>query len=156
MKRLLLLPAVLCLCAVFSPQAQAQEHYTEGPVWVTNYYRTKPGKFDDYMKFLRRNFAKVSAEQKKAGVILDAKILLQPTINGPNDWDVAVAYLYPSFAKAMDFNQADFDKQEEINAKHYRETNRDKRTATNDAARLPIRDYVATRITREVTLKPMP
>ena len=25
-----------------------------------------------------------------------------------------------------------------------------------DAARLPIRDYVATRITREVTLKPMP
>ncbi len=156
MKRLLLLPAVLCLCAVFSPQAQAQEHYTEGPVWVINYYRTKPGKFDDYMKFLRSNFAKVSAEQKKGGVILDAKVLLQPGLNGPNDWDVAVAYLYPSFAKAMDFNQADFDKVEEIAAKHYRETNREKRAAKNDAARLPIRDFVAMRITREVTLKPMP
>jgi hypothetical protein len=156
MKKLLLLPVVLCLSAVFCPQANAQEHYTEGRVWVTNYYRTKPGKFDAYMKFLRSNFARISAEQKKAGVILDAKILLQPSINGPNDWDVAVAYLYPSFAKAMDFNQADFDKAEEIAAKHYGEMNRDKRATMNDAARLPIRDFVATRITREVTLKPMP
>jgi len=156
MKKVLLFPTVLCLCAFFSLKVQAQEHYTEGPVWVINYYRTKPGKFDDYMKFLRSNFAKISAEQKKAGVTLDAKVLLQPTINGPNDWDVAVAYLYPSFARAMDFNQADFDKAEEIAAKHYRETNREKRAATNDAARLPIRDYVATRILREVTLKPMP
>jgi hypothetical protein len=156
MKRLLLLPAVLCLCAVFCPQAQAQEHYTEGTVWVINYYRTKPGKFDDYMKFLRSNYARVTAEQKKAGVILDTKVLLQPSLNGPNDWDVAVAYLFPSYAKALDFSQADFDKAEEIAAKHYQETNRDKRAATNDAARLPIRDFVATRIMREVGLRPMP
>ncbi len=156
MKKITFLAAALCCLLTFASNAQAQENYTEGPVWVINYYRTKPGKFDDYMKFLRSNFAKTSAEQKKAGIILDAKILLQPTINGPNDWDVAVAYLYPSFAKAMDFNQADFDKGEEIAAKHFKETNREKRAATNDAARLPIRDYVATRILREVTLKPMP
>jgi hypothetical protein len=56
------------------------------------------------MKFLRSNFAKVSAEQKNAGLILDAKILLQPGINGPNDCDVAVAYLYTSFVNAMDFS----------------------------------------------------
>ena len=141
---------------VLSTTVQAQEHWTEGPVWVINYYRTKPGKFDDYMKFLRRNFAKISAEQKRAGVILDAKVLLQPTINSANDWDVAVAYLYPSFGKALDFGQADFDKIEEIAAKHYAQTDREKRAAANDAARLPIRDYVATRIVREVTLKPLP
>ncbi len=156
MKKITLLAAALYCVLTFASGAQAQEHYTEGPVWVINYYRTKPGKFDDYMKFLRSNFAKISAERKKAGTILDAKILLQPTINGPNDWDVAVAYLYPNFARAMDFNQSDFDKEEEIAARHYRETNPEKRAARNDAARLPIRDHVATRIMREVTLKPMP
>lgn len=83
----------------FGTQVQAQEHWTEGPVWVINYYRTKPGKFDDYIKFLRRNFAKISVEQKKAGLILDAKILLQPTVNSANDWDVAVAYLYQALVK---------------------------------------------------------
>lgn len=155
MKKVFLAAVFFCFFP-FGTQVQAQEHWTEGPVWVINYYRTKPGKFDDYIKFLRRNFAKISVEQKKAGLILDAKILLQPTVNSANDWDVAVAYLYPSFGKALDFGQADFDKAEEIAAKHYAQTDREKRAAANDAARLPIRDYVATRIVREVTLKPMP
>jgi hypothetical protein len=155
MRKVSLLTLLFCFC-VLSTQVQAQEHWTEGPVWVVNYYRTKPGKFDDYLKFLRRNFAKVSAEQKKAGIIQDAKVLLQTNINGPNDWDIAIAYLYPSFAKALDFNQADFDKSEEIAAKHYAQSDREKRAAANDAARLPIRDYIGTRYLREVTLKPMP
>jgi len=155
MKKVSLLTLLFCFL-VLGTQAQAQEHWTEGPVWEVNYYRTKPGKFDDYLKFLRRNFAKISAEQKRAGVILDAKVLLQTNINGPNDWDIAIAYLYPSFAKALDFSQADFDKAEEIAAKHYAQTDREKRAAANDAARLPIRDYIATRYLREVTLKPMP
>lgn len=155
MRRVSLLTLLSCFC-VLSTQVQAQEHWTEGPVWVVNYYRTKPGKFDDYLKFLRSNFAKISAEQKKAGIIQDAKVLLQTNINGPNDWDIAIAYLFPSFAKALDFNQADFDKAEEIAAKHYAQSDREKRTAANDAARLPNRDYIGTRHLREVTLKPMP
>ena len=36
--------------------AFAQEHYTEGPVWAVNYLRTKPGKFDDYLKYLRSSY----------------------------------------------------------------------------------------------------
>jgi hypothetical protein len=156
MRKVSLLTLLLCFCMLSTTQVQAQEHWTEGPVWVVNYYRTKPGKFDDYLKFLRRNFAKVSAEQKKAGIIQDAKVLLQTNINNPNDWDIAIAYLYPSFAKALDFNQADFDKAEEIASKHYAQSDREKRAAANDAARLPIRDYIGTRYLREVTLKPMP
>ena len=43
MKRLLIVPAVFCLFAIFCPQTQAQEHYTEGPVWVTTYFpRRRP------------------------------------------------------------------------------------------------------------------
>ena len=155
MRKVSLLTLLFCFL-VLGTQVQAQEHWTEGPVWEVNYYRTKPGKFDDYLKFLRRNFAKISAEQKKAGLILDAKVLLQTNNAGPNDWDIAIAYLYPSFAKALDFNKADFDKAEEIATKHYAETDRDKRTAANDAARLPNRDYIGTRYLREVTLKPLP
>jgi hypothetical protein len=155
MRKVFLLTLLFCLFAL-GTEVQAQEHWTEGPVWQVNYYRTKPGKFDEYLKFLRKNFAKISAEQKKAGLILDAKVLLQTNTSGPNDWDIAIAYLYTSFAKALDFNQADFDKAEEIATKHYAQTDRDKRTAANDAARLPIRDYIGTRYLREVTLKPLP
>ena len=74
MKKLTLLTILFCCCLGFEHQAQAQENYTEGPVWVINYYRTKPGKFDEYMKFLRANFAKNVAKQKQAGVVVDGKV----------------------------------------------------------------------------------
>jgi len=52
-----------------------------------------------------------AGEAKKQGLILDTKILLN-TPRDPNDWDIAIATLYPSFGKAMDFNQADDDKRQ--------------------------------------------
>lgn len=47
--------------------AAAQEHWTEGPVWEVSFYRTTPGHFDDYMKYLRQNFLPQNAEGKKQG-----------------------------------------------------------------------------------------
>jgi len=156
MKKLALLTFCFCLFVISAPQVTAQENYTEGPVWVINYYRTKPGKFDDYMKFLRANFAKSSARQKQDGIIVDAKVLLNPTVSGPDDWDIAIAYLYSDYGKALNFNQADFDKLENINAEISRQRDREKRAATLDATRFPLRDHVRTRIIREVSLRPMP
>ena len=108
MKTLTLLTILFCCCLGFVKQAQAQDNYTEGPVWVINYYRTKPGKFEDYMKFLRANFAKNSAKQKQAGIVVDTKVLLNPTVAGPDDWDVAIAYLYSDFAR-LNYSQATED-----------------------------------------------
>ena len=111
MRRALVLAAFLCLVAV--GVGFAQEHFTEGPVWEVSFYRTTPAHFDDYMKFLRENFLATSMEAKKQGLILDFKVYVK-TPTGPQDWDVAVAELYSSFGKAMDYSKADEDKMKAI------------------------------------------
>ena len=153
MKKLTLLTILFCCCLGFEHQAQAQENYTEGPVWVINYYRTKPGKFDEYMKFLRANFAKNVAKQKQAGIVVDGKVLLNPTVSGPDDWDVAIAYLYSDYGR-LNFNEATEDQLQKIAAEISGERNKEKRDARLDTARFPLRDYIRTRILREVMLKP--
>ena len=153
MRKLTLLTILFCCSLGFVQPAQAQENYTEGPVWLINYYRTKPGKFDEYMKFLRANFAKNSAKQKAAGIIVDAKVLLNPTVSGPDDWDVAIAYLYSDYGR-LNFNQETFDQLQKIAAEVTGERNRERRDERLDATRGPLRDYVRTRILREVILKP--
>ena len=153
MKKLILL-TILCCCSLgFVQQAQAQENFTEGPVWMVNYYRTKPGKFDEYMKFLRANYAKSVAKQKQAGIIVDSKVLLNPAVSGPDDWDVAIAYLYSDFGR-LNYSQAVEDQMDKITAEVSGERNKEKRETKNDATRFPLRDYIRTRILREVMLKP--
>ncbi len=153
MKKLTLL-AILCCCSLgFVQQAQAQDNYTEGPVWVVSYYRTKPGKFDEYMKFLRANYAKSVAKQKAASIIIDSKVMINPAVNGPDDWDVAIAYLYTDFGR-LNYSQAVQDQMDKIGAEISGEQNKEKRDTKNDAARFPLRDFLRTRFLREITLKP--
>ena len=153
MKKLTLL-TILCCCSLgFVQQAQAQDNYTEGPVWVVSYYRTKPGKFDEYMKFLRANYAKSVAKQKAASIIIDSKVLINPAVNGPDDWDVAIAYLYTDFGR-LNYSQTVQDQMDKIGAEISGEQNKEKRDTKNDAARFPLRDFLRTRFLREITLKP--
>jgi len=140
-----------CLSAL---PALAQEHFTEGPVWAINYIRTKPGKFDDYMKYLRSSYMFSASEAKKQGLILDTKILLN-TPRDPNDWDIAIATLYPSYGKAMDFNQGDDDKRKAIAEKQFK-TKDEAKQQEMIAPRFAMREALGTRYLREVTLKPMP
>ena len=153
MKKLALLTILFCCSLGVVPQTQAQENFTEGPVWVINYYRTKPGKFDEYMKFLRANFAKNVAKQKQAGIVVDSKVLLNPTVSGPDDWDVAIAYLYSDFGR-LNYSQATEDQLQKIAAEITGERNKERRDTRLDTTRLPLRDYIRTRILREVHLKP--
>jgi hypothetical protein len=131
----------------------AQEHYTEGNVRVVNYYRTNPGKFDDYMKYLRENFLPVQEEAKKQGLILGYSILLNnPT--GPDDWDVAVVYIYKSYGDALDYNQGNEDKMKDIQASHYMTKDQDKITNMM-SKRLEMRRFLGVKYVREVFLKPL-
>jgi hypothetical protein len=153
MKKLTLLAILICCSLGFVQQAQAQDNYTEGPVWVINYYRTKPGKFDDYMKFLRANFAKSAAKQKQAGIVVDTKVLINPAVSGPDDWDVAIAYLYSDFGR-LNYNQATEDQLQKIAEEISGERNKEKRDTKLDNTRFPLRDYLRTRFLREIMLKP--
>lgn len=153
MKKLTLITILFACLLGCVQQSQAQENFTEGPVWVINYYRTKPGKFDEYMKFLRANFAKNVAKQKQAGIIVDSKVLLNPTVNGPDDWDVAIAYLYSDYAR-LNFNQATEDQLQRFAAEITGEKIKERRDTRLDTTRFPLRDYIRTRILREVMLRP--
>lgn len=91
---------VICLM-VFVPALLAQEHYTEGPVWRVQLIRVKPTAMDSYLTSLRQSTKPLIEEEKKQGVIMDYKIFLKETKNGPEDWDIAVAIEYKNHA-AMD------------------------------------------------------
>jgi hypothetical protein len=139
---------------LFTGMAAAQEHWTEGPVWACTAYRTKPGHFDDYMKYLRANYVVTSAEQKKQGLILDSKVFTKFPSN-PQDWDVMICSQYPSYGKALDFD-ADADaKNKAISATHFKTADQDKQREVT-AQRFEYRDFVFSDLIREVTLRPLP
>ncbi|HYN15446.1 MAG TPA: hypothetical protein VES66_06625 [Terriglobales bacterium] len=92
-----LLPFVL----LFGLQLVAQEHYTEGPVWRVTTIRVKPTQMDAYLTSLRQSTKPFLDEEKRQGIIMDYKVFLKETNDGPKDWDIALAVLYKNHA-AMD------------------------------------------------------
>lgn len=94
MKRLLWLFICLLPCSI----AAAQEHYTEGPVWRVTLIKVKPTQMDAYLTSLRQSSKPFFEEQKRQGIIVDYKVFLKETSQGPQDWDVAVAVQYKNHA----------------------------------------------------------
>jgi hypothetical protein len=86
---------------LLAPALFAQEHYTEGPIWRVQLIRVKPTQMDAYLTSLRQSTKPLIEEQKKQGMIMDYKVFLKQTKNGPEDWDIAVAIEYKNYA-AMD------------------------------------------------------
>jgi hypothetical protein len=152
MKKFAVLGAVVSL--FLAGAALAQEHWTEGPVWQITFYRTTPGHFDDYMKYLRTHALPTTAEAKKQGLVLDSKIFVKQPRNA-QDWDIAIATLHPSYGKALDFNPENDEKAKSIQASHWKTKDQDKQREMT-APRLEWRTFVGSELTREVTLKPMP
>jgi hypothetical protein len=86
---------------LLTPALLAQEHYTEGPVWRVQLIRVKPTQLDAYLTSLRQSTKPLIEEEKRQGVIMDYKVFLKETKNGPEDWDICVAIEYKNHA-AMD------------------------------------------------------
>jgi hypothetical protein len=145
---------LLAACALLTPAiSQAQEHWIEGPVWECSAYRTTPGQFDTYLKWIRAHSEPINAEAKKQGLIQDFKTFVRPP-RDENDWDVMFCTLYPSFGKALDYNKGDDDKFEAISAAHWATADNAKQ-AELAKPRLEMRKYIGTSYDREVTLKPI-
>jgi hypothetical protein len=143
----------IALSLLLGGVAAAQDHWTEGPVWEISFYRTAPGHFDDYLKYLRKNLLPQNEEGKKQGLVLDQKVFVKPP-TGPGDWDIALATLYKNMA-ALDYS-ADIDKKEKaIAEKHYKTADEDKQREMTKP-RFDWRTYLGTQIVREVNLKPLP
>jgi L-rhamnose mutarotase len=71
--------------------------YTDGPVVEVSYIRTKPGKFDEYMKFLATTYRTLMEANKKAGLIQDYGIY-SATPRSPQDPDLFLTTTYANMA----------------------------------------------------------
>jgi len=146
MKRILPALVLLVLLLGAMPAFAQSPNYDVGPVWRVTYYHLKPGMGDTFWKDFREHIKPVLDEDKKQGLISDYKAFNNATNNGPNDWDVALAVLYPNWA-AIDQLDA---KGASIVVKHY-----GSREAAFEAGkkRAEIREVVGSHLAREVTPK---
>jgi hypothetical protein len=144
-----LLAAAMALASV---SAAAQEHWTEGPVWECSSYRTNPGQFDTYLKWIRAHSEPINAEAKKQGLIVDFRTFVKPPRDA-NDYDVLFCTLYSNFGQALDYNKGDDDKFDAISAAHWATADDNKQTELA-SPRLEMRKYLGTEYVREVTLRP--
>ncbi len=74
--KLLLVPLFL-FAAIFAVPAAAadSETYGNGAVWLVTMIKTKPGHFDDYMRFLATQWKAAQEVSKKRGLVIDYKVL---------------------------------------------------------------------------------
>jgi hypothetical protein len=137
--------AALSVTATSSVLADDSKAYTEGPVVVVTAIRTKPGKFDAYMKWLDTTGKQLRDDQKKAGLILDYAIY-SATPRSPNDPDLYMTITYKNMA-ALDGLD---DRVEPIMKKIYAS-----RDASNQAAadRESLREILGTQMIRKLELK---
>jgi len=143
---------VAAVLAWVSAPALAQEHWTEGPVWECASYRTNPGMFDTYMKYIRAHAIPVYEEMKKAGLVLDYKTFVKSP-SSPEDWDFMICSAYESYGRALDYSKADEDQADAISAKHWATADEDKQEQLA-SPRLELRQFLGTSYFREVTMRP--
>ena len=118
--------------------------YQEGPVIEVSYIRTKPGKFDDYMKFLATTYRTLMEANKKAGLILDYNIY-SATPRSPQDPDLLLTTTYP--------NMAALDRSEESDAIAVKTVG--SMAAQNQSAidREALREVLGSELVRKLVLK---
>lgn len=151
MKRLLIAGIVFVVAGAAS--VDAQEHWKEGPVWECSAYRTLPGQFDNYMKYLRTNVAGIRAEAKAQGMVVDDRVFIQAP-KDPNDWNVMFCTAYKNGSAALDYDPAMEEKWKAIAAKHLKTSDEDEMEKMAEP-RFEMRRYLGTNMMREVELKPM-
>ena len=146
MRRVLQAIFVFALLIGVVPAFAQNPNYDVGPVWRVTYFYVKPGMSDTFWKDFHDHIKPVLDEEKKQGLISDYKAFTNPTSNQPNDWDIAIAVLYPNWA-AIDQLDA---KAASIVVKHY-----GSREAAFEALRKrsEIREVVASHLAREVSPK---
>jgi hypothetical protein len=145
MKRLSLLCCALALLA-FAPCGFADnaKPYKDGPVVDVSFIRTKPGQFDNYMKFLAGPYKKLMEAQKKEGLILTYRVFaIEPRT--PNDPDVILSVTFP--------NMAALDKTDEADAVAAKVLGSNDEQSKATIERGPMRDVLGSQLMREMILK---
>ena len=88
----------LALCfAMTGASGEEAKSYTEGQVTELSYIKVKPGKFEDYMKYLSTTYKTVMEANKKAGLITGYAVFsAQP--RSPQEPDLILTVDYANMA----------------------------------------------------------
>lgn len=97
-----------CAITAFAATAIAQEAkpYKDGQVTFVSYVKTKPGKFDDYMKFLDTTYKTLMEANKKAGLIVGYNVF-QSQPRAPREPDLILTVTYANMAALDRIDEGD-------------------------------------------------
>ena len=85
------------LLATPSFAADAAHAYDNGPVWDVSFVQTKPGHFEEYMKYLDTGWKQQQEVLKKKGIVLSYKVMT-PVDARDNDPDIILMVEYKNMA----------------------------------------------------------
>jgi hypothetical protein len=125
--------------------AKEDRPYTEGPVTDVSFIRTKPGKFDEYMKWIATVWKQTNEEAKKAGIVVSYKVSTSEPRN-PSDPDLILQVTYPNMATFDGIT----DKMDAIAEKVEGSV---QKSNQNEIDRGSLRDVLGSVLTRELILK---
>ncbi|MEJ1965381.1 MAG: hypothetical protein WDO56_29115 [Gammaproteobacteria bacterium] len=119
--------------------------YTEGSVVEVTYIRTRPGMFDEYMKWVGSQRKQEMEAMKKAGVILSYAVYA-PTPRSPQEPDLILTVEYKNMAALDNLNE----KVDPIDAKIFGSI---KAADQSNIDRGKLREVLGSEIVRELKLK---
>ena len=97
MKRGLFILATIALTLLVSAPAHAQAPFKEGPVVEVSYIRTEPGQFDEYMRYVFGDYARLQNALKEAGIIVDWGVFATDT-RSPDEANLVLTTTYANMA----------------------------------------------------------
>ena len=138
-----LIGVTLCFAMATASGADAKS-YTEGAVTELSFIKVKPGKFEDYMKYLSTTYKTVMEANKKAGLITGYAVYsAQP--RSPQEPDLILSVVYPNMA-ALDR----IDEGEAVAAKVMGTPEAQSKAAIDREA---MRELLGSELVRELVLK---
>ena len=146
----LLLPSLVLAQATSSSTSTATppaRPFHDGPVWTLTFVHTKPGLGLKYMEYLATEWRKEQDALKKAGLILDYKVIGAES-HSPNDWDLMLMTEFKDLATL----EANEDKMETV-AMQALDLN-DQKMLQGYQERSTWREILGDRLAREIILEP--
>jgi hypothetical protein len=125
--------------------AMEDRPYSDGPVVDVSFIRTKPGKFDEYLKWIDTVWKQTNEEAKKAGIVVSYKVFtVEP--RSPSDPDLILSITYPNMAVFDGIN----DKMDAVTEKVEGSV---AKSNQNEIDRGSLRDVLGSELIRELLLK---
>ena len=138
--------AISMLCPLMALAQQAAKPYHDGPVWDIAFIRTKAGMGGRYMRYLADEWKREQEASKKAGYILDYKVIATEP-HGLQDFDVILMTEYKDLA-SMEANA------EKIEALGQQLAGGQPKVESGYQDRASYRDVLGDRLGREIILAP--